>query len=82
MPSNARPGENPADIIDGVRKRKASERSTLANDLTPVEPKKAKVTTTGKNKPVAKKAATIAAKSAEFLKKAFTGPKKSCKFSL
>jgi len=62
MPPSARPGENPADIIDGTRKRKASEHLTLAKDLSPIEPKKAKVTAaTGK-----KKAAAIVAKSAEF----------------
>jgi len=76
MSTNSRPGENPADIIDGTRKRKPSERSMLANDLTP---KKLKTTTTDKKQPVAKKAATMVAKSAAFAK-----PKKSksCKVSL
>jgi hypothetical protein len=30
MPPKARPGEDPADIIDGTRKRKASEWSKAA----------------------------------------------------
>jgi hypothetical protein len=30
MPPKARPGEDPADIVDGTRKRKASERSKAA----------------------------------------------------
>ena len=80
-----RPGENPADIVDGTRKWKASEHSTLAKDLSPIEPKRVKVTaTTGKKKPVVKKAAAIVTKSAKFLKKVFIKPKKkkSCKFLL
>jgi|HubBroStandDraft_1064217.scaffolds.fasta_scaffold578301_2 hypothetical protein len=59
MPPNARPGENPADIIDGTRKRKASERSILSKNPAHIGPKKAKVTTTtGKKKQTAKKACT------------------------
>jgi len=76
MSTNSRPGENPVDIIDGTRKQKPLEHSMLANDLTP---KKLKTTTTNKKQPVAKKAATMVAKSVAFAK-----PKKSksCKVSL
>jgi hypothetical protein len=73
MPSNPRPGENPADIVDGTRKRKASERSTFTSDV--VDHKKTKVTTataaTAKKGPVTKNATAIVTKSTEFLKKAF-----------
>jgi len=69
MPPNPRPGENPADIVDGARKRKASERSILANDPAAVGPKKAKTTmATGKKKPVTKKTTTTVVKSTVFLK--------------
>ena len=43
MPPNTRPGEDPADIVDGTRKRKATERSMLAKDLA-IGPKKLKAT--------------------------------------
>jgi hypothetical protein len=79
---NARPGENPADIIDGTSKWKASECSMLAKDLAP---KKAKVTTaTDKTNPIVKKAATMMVKSAELVKKVFTRMKqnRSCMFLL
>jgi hypothetical protein len=47
MSPNARPGENPVDIIGGTYKWKPSECSILANDLTP---KRAKtMMTTKKN---------------------------------
>jgi hypothetical protein len=66
MPPNTRPGENPADIVNGARKRKASERSILAKDLAAVGRKKAKETTsTGKKRPVTKKTTTTVV----FLKK-------------
>jgi hypothetical protein len=66
MPTITRPGENPADIIDGARKRKASERSILAAS---VGPKKARATAaTGKKKPVTKKTTTTVVKSTVFWK--------------
>jgi hypothetical protein len=85
MPLNARPGEDPTDIIDGTRKRKPSERSILGNDLAQVEPKKAKVTTaTGKKKPLVIRAATALGPGplANSEGKAFRKPtkSKSCTF--
>jgi hypothetical protein len=82
---NFKPGKNPADILNGTRKRKASERSRLANDLTLTEPKKAKTTrTTGQKKPVAKKAASVGMtmKPTASLNEALTRPMKNmfCKF--
>ncbi|KAH9034911.1 hypothetical protein EDB85DRAFT_2144118 [Lactarius pseudohatsudake] len=69
---NPRPGENPADIVTGARKRKASERSVLASDLPPTGPKRPKVTTaTGAKRPVAIK--VTAAKSSSSLENAFSG---------
>jgi hypothetical protein len=41
MPPNARPGEDPTDIITGTHKQKPLECSILGNDLAQVEPKKA-----------------------------------------
>ena len=82
MPPNARPGEDPADIVDGTRKWKPSERSILGNNLAQVEPKKAKVTTTtGKEKLLVLRAATTLVKSIE---KAFRKPTNSkfCMFLL
>jgi len=76
MPPKApatRPGENPADIVNGARKRKASERST-ANNAAGVNPKKARAAmaataaTAGKKKPVTKKTTTTVVKSTVFLK--------------
>ncbi|KAH9018650.1 hypothetical protein EDB85DRAFT_1897082 [Lactarius pseudohatsudake] len=69
---NPRPGENPADIVTGVRKRKASERSVLASDLPPTGPKRPKATTaTGAKRPVAIK--VTVAKSSSSLENAFLG---------
>ena len=68
MPPNTRPGEDPADIVDGTRKRKATERSMLAKDLA-IGPKKLNATIiTGKKKPVTKKTTTTVVKSTVFLK--------------
>lgn len=73
---NTRPGENPADIVDGARKRKATERSILAKDLAAVESKKVRLTigSAGKKKPVSKKTTTTVVKSMVVLKE-------SCKHS-
>jgi len=76
MSTNSRPSKNPADIIDGMHKWKPLERSMLANNLTP---KELKTTTTDKKQPMAKKAATMVAKSAVFAK---LKKSKSCKVSL
>jgi len=66
MPPNARPSENPEDIVDGTCKQKPLECSVLGNDLANVEPKKAKVTTaTGKIKPLVIRTVASLAKSAE-----------------
>jgi hypothetical protein len=82
MSPNARPSENPVDIIDGSCKRKPSERSVLGNDVAIVQPKKAKVTTaTGKEKPLVIRAATVVAKSAEKSFRKLT-KSKSCMLSL
>jgi hypothetical protein len=65
--TNTKPGENPADIVDGARKRKASERSILAKDLGT---KKARATASaGKKKPVTKRTTTTVVKSTVFLQK-------------
>jgi hypothetical protein len=40
MPPDARPGEDPTDIITGTHKWKPSECSILGNDLAQVKPKK------------------------------------------
>jgi len=65
MPPNARPSENPRDIVNGTCKQKPSEHSVLGNDLTHVEPKKAKVTmATGKIKPLVIRTAASLVKSA------------------
>ena len=68
---NTRPGENPADIVDGAHKRKATERSILAKDLAAVESKKVWLTigtSAGKKKPVSKKTTTTVVKSMVVLK--------------
>jgi hypothetical protein len=66
MPPDARPSEDPIDIITGTHKQKPSEHSILENDLAQVKPKKAKVTTaTGKKKPLIIRAMTALAKSKE-----------------
>jgi hypothetical protein len=68
---NAKPGENPADIVDGTRKRKATECLILAKDLAAVESKKVRLTTgssAGKKKPVSKKTTTTVVKSTVVLK--------------
>jgi len=66
MPPNARPSENPKDIVDGTCKWKPSECSVPRNDLAHVEPKKAKVTmATGKIKPLVIMTAASLVKSVE-----------------
>jgi hypothetical protein len=66
MPPDARPGEDPTDIITGTHKWKPSEHSILENDLAQVEPKKAKVTTaTGKKKLLVIRAMMALVKSEE-----------------
>jgi hypothetical protein len=68
MHPNTRPGENPADIVDGVHKQKALECLILAKDVV-VGPKKAKATIVpSKKKPVTKKITTTVVKSTVFLK--------------
>jgi len=66
LPSNARPSENPEDIVNSTCKWKPSECLVLGNDLAHVEPKKAKATmATGKIKPLMIRTAASLAKSAE-----------------
>jgi hypothetical protein len=82
MPPNARPSEDPTDIITGTHKQKPSEHLILGNDLAQVKPKKVKVTTaTGKKKPLIIRAVTALVKSEE---NAFRKPtkNKSCIFLL
>jgi hypothetical protein len=82
MPLNARPGEDPIDIIIGTHKPKPSEHSILGNDLAQVKPKKAKVTTaTGKKKLLVIRAMTALAKSEENMFRKLT-KSKSCMFLL
>jgi hypothetical protein len=82
MPPNARPSEDPTDIITGTFKQKPLEHLILGNDLAQVEPKKVKVTTaTGKKKLLVIRAVMALAKSEE---NAFRKPttSKSCMFLL
>jgi hypothetical protein len=67
---NTRPGENPADIVDGTRKRKATERLILAKDLAAAESKKVRLMTgnAGKKKPISKKTTTTVVQSMVVLK--------------
>jgi hypothetical protein len=67
-PDLDRPGENPADIVDGARKRKATECSIVAKPH--VESKRARLAiATGKKRPVAKRTTTTVVKSTVVLKK-------------
>jgi hypothetical protein len=82
MPPNARPGEDPTNIITGTCKQKPSKCSILGNDLAQVKPKKVKVTTaTSKKKLLVIRAVMALVKSEE---NAIRKPtkSKSCMFLL